>query len=562
MCIFTVLITVTVMAIVSMFVFVFRYGYSALSQVYLKDVNRQTTNNLETNIQKIEDISLQILSSQTVQKQLRIVNQAQEMDTNVLRRCTSMIERELSMDALYADYVVSVSVISLTGIEFSVKKVETGGTQFYFTEEEIYEARGSNLWALTGNRNRICIARAILDLDTMKPIGYINIVYENSFFGDILTDVPTEYSGASYVVDDAGMIVVSNVEEHLGMVFPMDVEELGNSHEVRYDMLNSTQAFYYVGSRMQNGWLLLQTVSVREFYKNLNHQVYISAGLVLIVLAVSYFLNWVATLRIVKPTQELLESMKALGKDDRYPRVQVVTSDEIGMIGMEYNKMAENIETLIEKVYKMELTQKQAEIEFLQMQINPHFLYNALDTISWMALEKGNQEISEMVIALAELLRATIQKEGFITLREEMNTVKDYLLIQEERFGDKISVVYDIEKRTEECLVPNFILQPLIENAIIHGLEPKLGKGQLHISIFIQNNQLYFEIEDDGAGMEQEEIQNLYEQCRENSTNKAIGLKNVYRRLLLCYGENSLLKITGGKGEGTKICFSIPVKKQ
>ena len=116
------------------------------------------------------------------------------------------------------------------------------------------------------------------------------------------------------------------------------------------------------------------------------------------------------------------------------------------MIGLEYNKMAENIETLIEKVYKMELTQKQAELEFLQMQINPHFLYNALDTISWMALAKGNMDVSEMTIALAELLRATIKKESFITLREEMNTVKDYLLIQQERFGDKISAEYFVEE--------------------------------------------------------------------------------------------------------------------
>src|SRR5699024_7334369 len=137
-------------------------------------------------------------------------------------------------------------------------------------------------------------------------------------------------------------------------------------------------------------------------------------------------------------------------------------------------RMAENIETLIEKVYKMELAQKQAELEFLQMQINPHFLYNALDTIGWKALGEGNTDVSEMSIALAELLRATIKKESFISLKEEMSTVKDYLYIQEQRFGDKISVDYQIDENLEDYQVPNFILQPLIENAIIHGLEPKV----------------------------------------------------------------------------------------
>ena len=110
----------------------------------------------------------------------------------------------------------------------------------------------------------------------------------------------------------------------------------------------------------------------------------------------------------------------------------------------------------------MELAQKQAELEFLQMQINPHFLYSALDTISWKALGEGNMDVSEMTIALAELLRATIKKESFIPLKEEMSTVRDYLFIQEQRFGDKITVIYQVEQEADKYQVPNFILQPLI----------------------------------------------------------------------------------------------------
>ena len=257
-----------------------------------------------------------------------------------------------------------------------------------------------------------------------------------------------------------------------------------------------------------------------------------------------------------------MDSMKTLGKENKYPRVHVVSQDEIGMIGTEYNKMAENIETLIEKVYKMELTQKQAELEFLQMQINPHFLYNALDTISWMALGKGNGEISEMSIALAELLRATIKNESFIPLQEEMTTVKDYLFIQEQRFGDKISVSYQVEERASRCQVPNFILQPLIENAIIHGLEPKIGNGSLSVKISIREKRLFFVIEDDGVGMTEEEIRKLYESCKAEDTKQSIGLKNVYRRLLLCYGEESRLNIQSKQNEGTKIYFSIPLQER
>lgn len=557
MVVFAVLITVTGIGIASLFAIVFRYGYSSLSQIYLNDINEQTTNNLENNIQKIEDINVQILSSQVIQSQLKIVNE-KCLDSYDLAQCRQKIERELSNWALYASYVVSVSVISREGIEFAVKKIETGGTQFGFTEDEIYEANGSSLWGITGEKNRICVAKAILDFDTMKPAGYINIVYENSYLSDILADNSSKYSGASYVVNTHGRIMVANKEGYVGENFPVKLSDLRASNTSRYDMFSSTQAFYFVGNEMPNGWSLLQTVSVKEFNKEMNHQIVLAAGIVLLVLGISLGFVWYVTSRIAYPAKELMESMKTLAKDNEYPRVKIVSNDEIGMIGLEYNKMAENIETLIEKVYKMELTQKQAELEFLQMQINPHFLYNALDTISWMALAKGNMDVSEMTIALAELLRATIKKESFITLREEMNTVKDYLLIQQERFGDKISAEYFVEEDAYSCMVPNFILQPVIENAIIHGLEPKIEKGKLSINISIQDEFLTFLVEDNGVGMDETEILDLYKKCRENNTKQSIGLKNVYRRLLLCYGESSMLKIESKKEQGTRISFLIP----
>lgn len=557
MVVFVVLITVTGIGIASLFAIVFRYGYSSLSQIYLNDINEQTTNNLENNIQKIEDINVQILSSQVIQSQLKIVNE-KCLDSYDLAQCRQKIERELSNWALYASYVVSVSVISREGIEFAVKKIETGGTQFGFTEDEIYEANGSSLWGITGEKNRICVAKAILDFDTMKPAGYINIVYENSYLSDILANNSSKYSGASYVVNTHGRIMVANKEGYVGENFPVKLSDLRASNTSRYDMFSSTQAFYFVGNEMPNGWSLVQTVSVKEFNKEMNHLIVLAAGSVLLVLGISLGFVWYVTSRIAHPAKELMESMKTLAKDNEYPRVKIVSNDEIGMIGLEYNKMAENIETLIEKVYKMELTQKQAELEFLQMQINPHFLYNALDTISWMALAKGNMDVSEMTIALAELLRATIKKESFITLREEMNTVKDYLLIQQERFGDKISAEYFVEEDAYSCMVPNFILQPVIENAIIHGLEPKIEKGKVSINISIQDEFLTFLVEDNGVGMDEKEILDLYKKCRENNTKQSIGLKNVYRRLLLCYGEASMLKIESKKEQGTRISFLIP----
>ncbi len=556
--VFAVLITITGAGISVFSAAVFKQGYGKISKVYLQDVTQQTTNNLENMIQTIEDINIQILSSAVIQEQLEIVN-GQEMEPYSIRNISKIVERELETNALFSSDVVSLSVISKSGLEFSVKKITGRGTDLAFLEGDIYKANGTTLWGLVGPDKDICIAKAILDLTTMKPIGYINIVYEREYFGDIVKDNSTEYSGASYVVDRDGIIVVTNHEKYLGTRFPVAIEALRETDTSRYDILNDTNSFYYVGNEMPNGWTLVEAVSVKEFYKNTYRVIGLTGIFLLGILILSFFSINMATKHIARPTQDLLESMKLFGKGNLSHRVEVKTTDEIGQIGSEYNRMAENIETLIEKVYKMEITQKQAEIDFLCMQINPHFLYNTLDTISWMAIMQGNLDISEMTISLADLLRAMIKKDRFVTVEEEMKTVKDYLLIQGQRFGDKISVLYDVDEQAYPCQVPNFILQPLIENAIIHGLEPKLEKGMLCVRIKLEKDAVVFSIADDGVGMSREEIRELYEKCEMNETNQNIGLKNVYRRLILCYGESSRLHIESEKHRGTKINFILPM---
>lgn len=556
--VFAVLITITGAGISVFSAAVFKQGYGKISKVYLQDVTQQTTNNLENMIQTIEDINIQILSSAVIQEQLEIVN-GQEMEPYSIRNISKIVERELETNALFSSDVVSLSVFSKSGLEFSVKKITGRGTDLAFLEADIYKTNGTTLWGLVGPDKDICIAKAILDLTTMKPIGYINIVYEREYFGDIVKDNSTEYSGASYVVDRDGIIVVTNHEKYLGTRFPVAIEALRETDTSRYDILNDTNSFYYVGNEMPNGWTLVEAVSVKEFYKNTYRVIGLTGIFLLGILILSFFSINMATKHIARPTQDLLESMKLFGKGNLSHRVEVKTTDEIGQIGSEYNRMAENIETLIEKVYKMEITQKQAEIDFLCMQINPHFLYNTLDTISWMAIMQGNLDISEMTISLADLLRAMIKKDRFVTVEEEMKTVKDYLLIQGQRFGDKISVLYDVDEQAYPCQVPNFILQPLIENAIIHGLEPKLEKGMLCVRIKLEKDTVVFSIADDGVGMSREEIRELYEKCEMNETNQNIGLKNVYRRLILCYGESSRLHIESEKHRGTKINFILPM---
>lgn len=535
---------------------VFWQGFERVTSAYLKDVTNQSTNNLNIIIEDVENMNIQILSSSVIQEQLRRVN-GTELSDFQQRSVRQVINNELERVTLFGADSVSLSVISLNRDEYTLKRT---GKQIEcaFTEEEIYKANGSTLWKLVGKENNICVAKAIIDLVTMQPIGYINIVYKNEYFREIVEKRSSEYSSTSYLVDQNRIIVSSSREEEIGEVFPDRIDRLAEKDRVWKDTINQEQVFLYVGQEMQNGWTLVEVIEVREFYKNIYSIIAVIVGIVMIFLLFGVLVILLVTKKIAEPTQKLLHSMQLFGQGELSQRVDVVTNDEVGMIGYEYNRMADNIENLIKQVYEMEIAQKQSEIDFLQMQINPHFLYNTLDTIGWLTFANENEKISEVVVALAELLRAMVKRNRFISIEEELYVVKDYLLIQKYRFGDRISVRYEVDETIMQYQIPNFILQPLIENAIIHGLEPKITKGNILIRIKDCGPWIGFFIEDDGIGMSREEIEELYKQCNSKSVKGGIGLKNVYRRLILCYGEESRIQIQSEEHSGMKISFKIP----
>ncbi|WP_394922192.1 sensor histidine kinase [uncultured Robinsoniella sp.] len=540
---------------------VFQTVYKEKSRQYIMDITRQTTNNLENNIDEIETITFNTLKNTKIQEQLGIVNTKtlSEYEKLLVKRS---VEEELIGDALYNKNVTSLSVISLTEEAFTVQKQVGEQVIQMFSGNEVFDAKGSTLWKLTDDgQNGICIERAIYDFKTQRPIGIIDLVCEEAYFSDILEDISNTYTSGTYIVDTDGIVVASNNRKHVGSYFPVELERLQNIQNDSRAEINEVDSYLYTGEKMPNGWMLVTTVAVGEIQKDIRYFALFSGGIALLAIVVAVVAIILMIRHITFPLGQLSKSMTAVGQGDFSGRVHIAGNDEIGSLGRTYNDMAKNIETLIEKVYKMEISQKQAEIEFLKMQINPHFLYNTLDTISWMARSGGNNDISDMAVTLADLLRATIKQDSFITIDEELKSVRNYLFIQEYRFGDKVEASYQIDNLTRDYIIPNFILQPLVENAIIHGLEPKLGKGNLNIEIRMQEQGIFFCVSDDGVGMTPEEVRRTYEQCERDDGRESIGIKNVYRRLKIYYGAEGTLKIESAKDEGTKITFCLSLKK-
>ncbi|MDB5085166.1 MAG: sensor histidine kinase [Bacilli bacterium] len=276
----------------------------------------------------------------------------------------------------------------------------------------------------------------------------------------------------------------------------------------------------------------------------------------LVALFTAVVLSFLMSKRIVRPLNNLSLLMRRAGEGDLKAYSVINGSSEIQALGSSYNQMINQLENLIKQVKSEEQLKKEAEIEALQYQLNPHFLYNTLNTIKWVSKLHKTPKISEIVSSLVRLLQASLGKRGeFIPLAEEIGLVRDYLDIQMFRFGDQIQIHYDISGSAELCLVPHMILQPLVENALFHGLEPASAQGQLWIRARVDEEILVCEVEDNGVGMD-------HPQTDWHSKQKysGIGLQHVKERIQLYYGSSYGLRVWSAPGEGTRVILILPVQ--
>ncbi|WZL79345.1 histidine kinase [Eubacteriales bacterium mix99] len=282
-------------------------------------------------------------------------------------------------------------------------------------------------------------------------------------------------------------------------------------------------------------WNLFLQISSDELFHEVRKQSHIILLLCLSTLPIIFLAVSNIFQDIIKPINILVNKMHQMEIGETGVTMTWNRSDEIGYLVSSFNKMSTEIDDLINRVYKEEIAFANAEIKALQTQINPHFLYNTLETINWKAQLEGVDEISDMVMALSNLMEAGIDRNGqkFVSLKQEMDYVENYTLLIQKRFGNKITFQKEMDPDTLEYPIPKLILQPLIENAIRHGIEPK-GKGRICLTSGYEKDFLILQIMDDG-----------------------VGILNVQRRIQLIYGNPYGLKIKSSP-EGTKVIINLP----
>ena len=263
--------------------------------------------------------------------------------------------------------------------------------------------------------------------------------------------------------------------------------------------------------------------------------------------------------RVLEPLKQLRILMKHVERE-QFQEMKVRGNDEIALLTRSFNRMSQRLNELINEVHVSRIKQKEAELKALEEQINPHFLYNTLDLIYWMSRMEKAFETASMVSALSRLFRIGLNRGSrFTTVGKEIEHIHYYILIQQKRYEEVIEFSVEVEPETLDCKVTKMVLQPVVENAIRHGIEPKGTSGRIDIRVFRDGDDLVYRVRDDGIGADAAAIQALLDQPA--ADHRGLGLKNIHDRLKLNYGARYGVTFDSVPGEGTTVTIRQPYEK-
>lgn len=345
-----------------------------------------------------------------------------------------------------------------------------------------------------------------------------------------------------------------------------DLTDENNEVAITYDDGTHTEEFdgqeriVIVKTVGYTGWKIVSVIPKENLYQNRNqiHMVWITVLAIGILMMIS--INQYLSAKITQPIRRLEDSVKQL--ELQYPdKIYVGGSEEIRHLGKTIRSMVEQMRKLMDDVVKEQEQKRKNELDALQSQINPHFLYNTLDSIIWMVESERYEEAISMVTALANLFRISLsQGRTIITIGEEFQHAKNYSSIQKVRFKNKFQVNFMLEEKLEKYLTIKLVIQPLLENAIYYGMEAMDGDGEILVSGYEKDGDIYIDVIDNGIGMAPEQVEKLLTGNYERKRGSGIGLRNVHQRIQLYFGDAYGLKITSEPDVGTRVSIHLPMK--
>ncbi|HZG87768.1 sensor histidine kinase [Paenibacillus sp.] len=389
-----------------------------------------------------------------------------------------------------------------------------------------------------------------IDETVLSTFYRTNLRYEGSF---------------AAVVDGQGVIVSHTDHAMLGSSAPPEL--LGVSSSIAYKEIVIEGRTYLAAARKLGslGLTTVMAVPKNEVFAKLTASIRQYAIIALLICLLFVFVSSLLSARISKQIGMVVRKMETVHQGNYETRMEDFKEYELRKLSRIFNEMTSQIHYLINEVYEKQLTVKEAELKSLQAQINPHFLFNTLLSIGWKAKKTGSEDVYRMVTSLSELLQASIfaGSRDKTTIADELKNVDFYLYLQQVRFADRFEIDRSrIDPHVYGYYVPKLCLQPIVENAIVHGLERKIGKGRLSIRAEKRNDGIYFEIEDDGVGFDPGVVRWNDARVRRHLPNHTnVGLANTDKRIRYLYGDEYGLTVVSAPGAGAKVVIHIPVDR-
>ncbi|OKP98911.1 sensor histidine kinase [Paenibacillus sp. P46E] len=416
------------------------------------------------------------------------------------------------------------------------------------------------------HREVFSVLRTVTSVSTLKRIGIIIFDIDISLFKGIVDPVNTVTQGNTLIVDDKGELVYASddpkdpnsgqQEKNLKLLLQHTNGEAGH-FQIHLDGKDYL-AVYTVSKK--TGWTTLVSIPLARILSPVEKT---RNTLILTTLAIIAFALFVATIishALTKPLKSMVRLMKQVQHGNLEVWLHPKYNDEIGMLGSHFNRMIVRVKDLLQEVSLTEKRKQKADMRALQNQINPHFIYNTLESIRMLAESSDDPRVAELTYLLGLQMRyGIVRSEEMVTIRHELDHVRNYLHLLQIRFPDKFRLDITVPEALLPLPVIKLVLQPIVENAVFHGLEPKEGPGTLSIGGWEEDGQAVFCVEDDGVGMDSDTLRALNDSLRSGADGErfGIGLRNVNERIRLHYGPLLGLSVSSEPGRGTRVTLRI-----
>lgn len=543
------------------------------SSLYTQTIIQQMNQNIDSYIDYMENTSYLVSSNEDVQKYLFGDTADPEARDRILSQFETILDSRSDILNLGIIAENGRMLINngqhLTNQDLDIHSQEwytnalEGRESVYLTSSHVQHIiSGERPWVITLSRG---IRNKEMGTGQEKEgVFFIDLNY--SAISELCDQSMVGNQGYAFIVDADGNIVYHPQQQQLYNELQTEnidlVMNAGSDIVIWGDGIN--KKMYSISRSEKTGWTVVDCVRVEELLRRSNEAQSIYVLVAMGLMAVALFFSRFVAKSITLPIQRLCDSMERVQEGDFSVSDIVVDSEnEIGSLTKSFNVMTQRIHELMAQNIREQEAKRKSELKALQSQINPHFLYNTLDSIIWMAEGKKNEEVVLMTASLARLLRQSISNEDeLVSIGQEIEYARGYLTIQKMRYKDKLEFRIEVEPSILNIRLIKLVLQPVIENAIYHGLKYKESRGLLLVKGFMKNGNAVLQVIDDGVGMDQETLDHIYERHKVDYHSNGVGIYNVQKRLQLYYGNEYGIVYESKPGEGTTATITIPGQQE